>query len=83
MSFSLSNRLRYVLATALVACCALPIAAQTSGNGNITGTITDATGGVVPGATVVVTNTDTGVPRSAVTDSQNGGGMLDGHLRQG
>jgi hypothetical protein len=69
MSFSLSNRLRYVLATALVACCALPIAAQTSGNGNITGTITDATGGVVPGATVVVTNTDTGVPRSAVTDS--------------
>jgi hypothetical protein len=47
---------------------AAPAAAQTSGNGNITGTITDGAGAAVPGATVVVTNTDTGVSRTLTTD---------------
>ena len=53
------------------ACCLLPAAslAQTSGVGNITGTVTDATGASVPNATVVVTDTDTGVSRSLVTNS--------------
>jgi len=35
----------------------------------ISGTITDETGGVLPGVDVVVTNIDTGLTRSTVTDS--------------
>src|SRR5262245_27702790 len=37
--------------------------------GSITGTVKDATGGVLPGVTVVVTNTETGVAHNAVTDA--------------
>jgi hypothetical protein len=51
---------------------ALPSAAQTSGNGNIVGSVTDPSGAAVPGATVVVTNTDTGVSR---TLTANGDGL--------
>jgi hypothetical protein len=36
----------------------------------VLGTITDRTGGVLPGATVNVTNTETGVVQSTVADSQ-------------
>ena len=36
----------------------------------VLGTVTDRTGGVLPGATVNVTNTDTGVVQSTVADSQ-------------
>ncbi len=43
--------------------------AQTSGNGNIAGTITDATGAAVPNATVVITDTDTGISRTLTTGS--------------
>lgn len=50
----------------------LPSVAQTSGNGNIVGTVTDPSGAAVPGAAVVVTNTDTGVSRSLTT---NGDGL--------
>jgi len=51
---------------------AVPSTAQTSGNGNIVGTVTDPTGAAVAGATVVVTNTDTGVSR---TLTANGDGL--------
>jgi outer membrane receptor protein involved in Fe transport len=37
--------------------------------GTITGVVKDSSGGVVPGATVVVTNVDTGAARSVVTDA--------------
>ena len=53
-------------------CSILPVMAQTSGNGNIVGTITDPSGAAVPNATVVVTNTDTGVSRTLTT---NGDGL--------
>lgn len=43
--------------------------AQTSGVGNITGTVTDSSGAAVAKATVTVTNTDTGVVRSLVTNA--------------
>jgi hypothetical protein len=40
---------------------------QSAGTGALTGTVTDATGGIVPGATVVLTSTDTNQTRTATT----------------
>jgi phage baseplate assembly protein gpV len=69
MSNSVSARIRIAaLCTAMSLAAALPLVAQTSGNGNITGTITDLGGAAVAGATVVVTNTDTGVSRTLTAD---------------
>src|SRR5438477_3064693 len=52
----------------LLALCA-PLAAQsTAANGTIEGIISDASGGVLPGVTVTVTNADTGAERSVVTN---------------
>ena len=42
---------------------------QAGATGSILGTVTDATGAVVPGAKVTVTNTGTGVPFNTVTSS--------------
>ena len=47
---------------------AAPAAAQNT-SGAIAGTITDTQGGVLPGVTLTVTNTDTGVARTAVTEA--------------
>lgn len=58
-----------VLATVCLTWAVSPVSAQTSGNGNIVGTITDPSGAAVPNATVVVTNTDTGVSRTVTTNS--------------
>lgn len=53
------------------ACCLLIVlvsgaSAQTN-NGQISGTIRDTSGGVLPGVTVTVTNTNTGISRTEVT----------------
>ena len=45
------------------------MAAGQSATGAIAGTITDATGAVLPGATVVIRNTDTGAARELLTGS--------------
>jgi hypothetical protein len=39
-------------------------------NAQITGTVKDASGGVIPGATITARNVDTGFTRTGVTDSQ-------------
>ncbi len=52
---------------------------QTSGVGNITGTVTDTSGAVVPGASVVVIDTDTGVTRNLTT---NGAGEYNASFLQ-
>jgi hypothetical protein len=47
----------------------LCVPAFSQGNmGRITGTVTDSSGGVIAGATVTVTDTARGVPRTLITD---------------
>ena len=55
-------------ATLLTLASALPAAAQNAALGNIAGTVTDKTGAVIAGATVLVKNTDTGAVRTLTTD---------------
>ena len=60
----------------------LPSAAQTSGNGNIVGTVTDTSGAAVSGVSVIVTNNDTGISRSLTTNgdgSYTANFLLPGH----
>jgi Carboxypeptidase regulatory-like domain len=49
---------------ASAACCS----GQTAGTGTITGVVTDTSGAAIPNATVVITNTDTGVSRTTQTN---------------
>ena len=44
-----------------------PAAAQTAATGNIEGLVTDVSGGVLPGVTVQIRNSDTNVAREVVT----------------
>ena len=74
MKTAVLGRLTMRLALGLALVCgpaAGPALAQTI-RGTITGTVTDSTGGVVPGATVTVTNTATGISSSAVTNQEGG-----------
>ena len=51
-------------------CCASPASAQTrAGSGTITGTVTDPSGAVVPGATVKIQNPVSQYERTATTDT--------------
>jgi hypothetical protein len=66
-----------------IAMCGLSMFAQ-SGAGSIQGTVTDATGGIIPAAAVHVVNDDTGV--AADTKSNGAGfyqvpGLFTGHYR--
>lgn len=57
----------------LFVCFALaaPVWAQSqAANGAIEGTITDSSGGVLPGVTVTITNVNTGIDRSVVTNEK-------------
>jgi hypothetical protein len=58
-------------AVALIAVVALPAAAAAQmTRGGLVGTVRDASGGVMPGVTVTVTNMDTNATRVVVTDGQ-------------
>jgi hypothetical protein len=57
----------------LLVCLALAVPAfaqSTAANGTIEGTVSDSSGGVLPGVTVTVTNLDTGTERSLVTNEK-------------
>ncbi|MGA3011258.1 MAG: carboxypeptidase regulatory-like domain-containing protein [Terracidiphilus sp.] len=53
---------------ALLFCLALPSLFAQTDTGNIVGTVTDATGAVIPGAPVTATNTETGQTLTAVSN---------------
>jgi hypothetical protein len=57
------------LAAFLVTFAGVSAIAQTSGAGAITGTVTDAAQAVIPGASVTVTNVDTGIAHAYTTNS--------------
>jgi Carboxypeptidase regulatory-like domain/TonB dependent receptor len=61
--------LTFAVFTLFLIAASLPLAAQTSGNGTINGTVTDQSGAFVPDASVVVRNIDTGVSRSLTTNA--------------
>ena len=68
-----SSHVSVRLAGILLLACALatPGYAQKT-NGDITGTVMDATGAVLPGASVTATCIDTNQSRNAITDAQGG-----------
>jgi outer membrane receptor protein involved in Fe transport len=66
---AISFRTWLVLALTLVLAAAPSAHAQTV-TGTIQGTVTDTSGGVVPGATVTITHVDTGTDRAIVTNEQ-------------
>lgn len=59
------------MAVLLLVLVAVPVFGQSQAiNGTIEGTIVDASGGLLPGVTVTVTNTDDGTTRTAVTNER-------------
>ena len=67
-------RLSYLTAFLLLAATAVFAQATT---GSISGTVTDETGAVMPGVTITVTNTATGVERVQVSDDRGRYRVLD------
>ena len=49
--------------------CPVALSAQTGSSGQITGTVTDQNGAVVPDATITVTQVDTGSKRTVTTNA--------------
>ena len=68
------RRCRFLIVLAFVGCVAGIALSQNTNSGDIRGTVTDASGAVIAGVTVTVTNNDTGVINRFVT---NGNGLFD------
>jgi hypothetical protein len=67
------KNLKNFLALALVVCASMALSPRAFGqatDGNITGTVTDATGAAVPGASVEAENAATGVKTTATSNRQ-------------
>lgn len=56
--------------TLLLTLAARPYSIAQTTTARISGVVSDASGGVIPGARVIIANIETGVRRSAVTDEQ-------------
>src|SRR5712692_7199251 len=66
-----SKTARFVLSAWILAFClvvSLPLRAQVTG-ATLSGTVTDASGGVIPNAQITATNTATGVSKDAIADA--------------
>src|SRR5215470_14958152 len=61
--------MRHLLYSFLALWLIATVVAQTGIDGAILGVVTDANGGAVSGATVVVINVDTGVQKTAITSA--------------
>ena len=70
VSTSSQRLLALAVAALLLVFAGRPVVAQTSGSGNINGTVTDTSGAAVPNAAVVVLDTDTGVARTIATNAE-------------
>jgi len=66
-----ATTLRALLVAALSLCMAAGGFAQSSNSSDLRGTVTDSTGAVIPGATVTITNTETGVV-TVLTTNESG-----------
>lgn len=55
----------------------IAISAQLGTTGQITGSVTDQSGGVIPGATITVTQVETGAKRTAITTDQGSYSVLN------
>jgi hypothetical protein len=62
------SRLIFIAAVCALAVCAGPAIAQNRTTAELVGTVTDSSGGVIPEATVSVTNTQTGVTLKGTTN---------------
>jgi hypothetical protein len=75
-------RLSTFILTALLLCCAtLPVWAQTTSMGTMTGVVTDPSNAVIPGATVAIKDKSTG--DSQTTTTNNSGRYVFVNLRPG
>jgi hypothetical protein len=63
----MQTRLFSILAFVALVVTITPVRAQSTG-GSLSGTVKDSTGAVLPGVTILVTNTDTSSTRTVVTD---------------
>lgn len=61
-----------IIVASLVLLSTVAAFAQGGANGEITGTVTDPSGAVIPGATVTITNQDTGVTERTITSGSQG-----------
>jgi hypothetical protein len=69
--------LRSVLALAVLGFVVAPSARAQTTTGRISGTVSDASGAVLPGVTVTVTEATTAFTKSGVTDSRGGYVFVD------
>ncbi len=69
MNLSAFCKKSLAFAVLFVALTALPTLAQTAATGTISGTVTDASGAIVSGATVTIINTDTRATRNLTANS--------------
>jgi hypothetical protein len=60
----------FVILLSALASTAPAFAQSTAANGAIEGTVSDTSGGVLPGVTVTITNAETGVDRTVVTNEK-------------
>ena len=63
------KRISIMFAAQVVLCLGMSLSLFAQSTSQISGTVKDATGGAIPGAIITVTQTDTGITRTATSDS--------------